>query len=342
MVFFVYYGENEYATEQAVVELHKEVGSGDLAATNSHRFYGGEVKFVELQAACWSLPFLAEKRFVHVSGLLSEFERDRSERRRRKEWPPANMVKEWSGLGEMARAMPDTTILVLTDGEIRRDGGNWLLAQVRSYAALKENKYLGKEELMRWMKTQAGELGASITPGALTLLAQWVGRDQRILCSELAKLSVYAAGRLIDESSVRALVPQVREGNMYAAVDALIEGRLGVGVQMAQRLQAEGMKFSELTSRLAEQLRRVLLAQEVLDEGGDAVAVRERLNISHSFVLEKIVQEARGVPRKRLEFLMQSLLEADLAIKRGQLDEDIALHLMLSRFFTPAPVRRHR
>jgi len=90
---------------------------------------------------------------------------------------------------------------------------------------------------------------------------------------------------------------------------------------------------------LERQLRMVLLAKELLDGGARPEEVGRRLNISRDFVLRRVVQQARRLSWDRLEFFHNELLKADLAIKRGRLDEELALDLLLSRFSRPAGVR---
>ena len=336
-MFLIYHGENSYAIDAAVADLRQKVGPPDLVEANSHRFDGSGTRFAEIQAACEAMPFLAEHRLVVVEGLLSLFE-PRGDRRRGRDGPSARLVEEWSRLGEMADNMPPTTLLVLPGGKLRP--GNALLRKLRSHAEVKEFKNLPRNDLARWMKDKVAESGSRITPGALTLLSQWVGGDQRVLSSELEKLSLYTGSRPIAEDDVRALVSQIKEANIFAAVDALIEGRLTAGVQMVQRLRADGVSFPQIVARLADQIRRVLLAKEILDGGGGQAEVRERLNISYDFIVRQAVQQAGRLSRMRLESLYGNLLEADLSVKRGQLDEDLALDVLLSRFSRPVGPRR--
>jgi DNA polymerase-3 subunit delta len=335
-VLLIFFGDNDFAMNGAVEELRKRVGPPEVLEVNSHRFDASEVAFNEVRAACETVPFMAESRLVIVRGLLSLFEPYRT-RGRRTDGPSVRVAKEWSGLEEMVANMAPATILVLLDGRLTHN--NPLLEKLRPHAAVREVPYLSDNDLARWMKKQVAGLESSITPGALTLLVQWVGRDQWVLSSELEKLSLYAADRAITEGDVRALVPQVREASIFAAVDGLMDGRLALATQILQRLRAEGIGFSRISAILERQLRTVLLAKELLDGGARPEEVGRRLNISLDFVLRRVVQQARRLSWERLESFHGELLKADLAIKRGQLDEELALDLLLSRFSRPAGVR---
>jgi DNA polymerase-3 subunit delta len=227
--------------------------------------------------------------------------------------------------------MPPTTNLVMTDGDIR--GDNPLLKRLRSRAKVQSFPLLReKEELPRWIKERIAELRARITPGAISLLVEWVGRDQQVLTTELEKLSVHAAGEPITERDVRDLVPQVREASIFAAVDALVEGRLSTGVRLVRRLRADGAGFAYINAMLARQLRMVVLAKEMLEARAKPQEIGERLGIRRDFLVQRVVRQAQRSSWPRLKALYRGLLDADLAIKRGQLDEELALDLLLTRF----------
>jgi len=221
----------------------------------------------------------------------------------------------------------------MVDGRI--GSGNSLLKRLGPKATVRNFPLLRDTDLARWIRKRVAGLDARISPGAISLLIQWVGKEQWILAAEVDKLSVYAAGETITEGHVRALVPQVQEVNIFAAVDALVEGRLSAGVRLMRRLRADGAGFSYINARLAAQLRRVILAKEMLEEGSKPEKVKERLGIPLDFVLRRVVQQARRSSWSRLKSLYRGLLDADLAVKRGELEEDLALELLLTRFSRP-------
>src|SRR4051794_33437703 len=81
---------------------------------------GAKLGFIELRAACDTVPFLAPVRLVIVEGLLARLApapqggaRPAGGGRNR-----AAADEEWAGLPGYAAAMPETTQLVLLDGAI--------------------------------------------------------------------------------------------------------------------------------------------------------------------------------------------------------------------------------
>lgn len=336
-VLFIFIGDNDYAINEAVGELRAKVGPPDLLEANSHLLEASRTTLAELRATCEAAPFLAESRLVVVRGLLSLFE-PRQRQAQQREGPSERVTKEWSGLEQLADTLPSTTLLVMVDGRI--GSGNSLLKRLRPKATVRNFPLLRDTDLARWIRKRVAGLDARIAPGAISLLVQWVGKEQWILTTELDKLSVYASGETITEGHVRALVPQVQEASIFAAVDALVEGRLAAGVRLMRRLRADGAGFSYINAMLARQLRMVVLAKEMLEEGSRPEEAGKRLGIDRDFVLRRVVQQAWRSSWPRLKSLYRGLLDADLAVKRGELDEDLALELLLTRFSQPQAAGR--
>ena len=90
-----------------------------------------------------------------------------------------------------------------------------------------------------------------------------VGSDLWALDRELEKLSLYAAGREITESDVTALVPYAPETNIFAAVDAIVDGQGGDALRLLTQLMHEGKEPLYLTAMIERQLRLMSLARDL-------------------------------------------------------------------------------
>lgn len=307
-----------------------------LLDANRHRLYGGQVKPAELLAICNALPFLDSRRLVVVEGLLGTMQRreGRGQGRSRpdRSGPQVIPLGVWEALASAIPEMPPTTVLVFTDGPL--SNANLLLQLLRPLAQVQALPPPTGETLARWIKASAQEKGARITPTAIKYIADLVGNDLWTLNQELEKLAAYASGRSIEESDVTELVSQVREANIFAAVDAMVGGRTGVALGLLHQLRQDGRESPYIIAMVERQLRLLALARESMDQGVQERDMGGILGVP-SFAVRKTMEQARRLTRQDITRRYHQLLETDLAIKQGRLEPDLALELLVAEQGAP-------
>ena len=317
-----------FLVRQALKGLAAEAGLEELLEGNRHLLDGRQVKAAELLAICNALPFLDTGRLVVVQGLLATQERRPGRGRGARSATPSGTSNGWRELVEAVPAMPETTLLVFLEGPLTES--NPLLRLLGPVAQIQELSAPAGEALARWIRESAQEKGASINPAAIRSLADLVGNDLWTLDQELEKLSLYASGRAIQEHDVKELVSQVREANIFAAVDAMIDGKPAVALRLLHQLREGGREVSTIIAMVERQLRLLALARDSMDEGLAQQELGQRLGVASQFVIRKTVEQARRHSWDDISWRYNRLLEADLAIKQGRLEPDLALELLVA------------
>ena len=325
----VLYGDG-FLVPQALKRLAADAGVAELLEGNRHNLQGSQVKPAELFSICNALPFMDTGRLVVVEGLLASHERrpGRNRGRDRGSRPPTPSLGGWEELAQVVPGMPETTVLVFTDGPLT--DSNPLVRLLRPISQVQALAAPNGEGLARWIKEASQHKGGSISPAAIKRLTDLVGNDLWTLDGELEKLSLYASGRSIEESDVEALVSLVREASIFAAVDAMIEGRSGVALRLVRQLRQDGRDVSYIIAMIERQLRLLALTRDYLDKGVQQKELGNRLGLSSQFVLGKTVDQARRLSRQDITARYRRLLEADLAVKRGRMEPDLALELLVA------------
>ena len=326
MPVIVLHGDS-FLVAEALSNIRRRLGPEDLLESNTHRLSGNSVSLEELKAVSSAMPFLADHRLVVVEGLLGSFEARGP--RRRGAGTRRNQLARWEGLGEYAGEVPSTTHLIFADDALR--ASNPLLGRLKANAEIRRLPVPWGEELARWIRNRAKSKDASISPGALRLLNQFVGTNLRLLDSELEKLSLYAGEEQIDEGHVRRMVAQVREASIFAAVDAIVQGNPSLALRLLRKLRNDGAALPYIQAMIARQLRLVTLAKELVETGVPRGEMGGRLELRADFAVRKTLEQARRFSWPRLKALYASLLEMDLAIKQGRQDEDLALELLVAQ-----------
>jgi DNA polymerase-3 subunit delta len=327
----IFYGPDSFSRAEALAALRRSLDADGMLATNTAVFDGKSVKPDELFAACDTVPFLAAHRLVLVEGLLAAQEgrarRPRGGRGRANAAEPASGDgSPWAALPEYARRLPPTTELVLVEGELRAD--NWLLAALRDVAQLRQFPLLGHDELQRWVLNRARALQAPIAPRAAATLAEAVGANLWQLNGELEKLALYAHGRPIEVADVNAMVHTAEGGTVFQLCDAVVAGRGGEALRLTRLLLDGGAAGPYLLTMLARQFRQLLVARALQRAGAPRAEIARRAEVPDFRVMAVLNQAARFAPG-RLEAIYERLLAADLAVKRGEQDEDAAIELLV-------------
>ena len=321
-MIYLIYGDDSLSVGEMLASLRADAGSDELYDVSTTTLDGASVSLAELEAAWSTMPFLADKRTVMVRGLLARMERGRGGGSARSR----GIEDEWMDIGERIAHIPESTELIFVDAAVNR--GNPLLRAIRSLAQVHEFRLPSVREMPGWVRQRADRLGAGIEPGAISALVDAIGNDTRLIDMELQKLALYRSDGMIRRQDVEALVSYVREANIFAAVDAALEGRAGIALRLVHQLLDAGRPPTYLITMLARQVRFLIVAKDMKARGFQQDEIGRKLSIS-GYPLTKTMQQEGRFDAVRLVEIHRRLIEADLSIKTGAADEEMALDALI-------------
>jgi len=329
-------GEDDFSIRQSLEEIKRGTGDRTALVANTTIFDGQRVTLNQLRGACETVPFLAEKRLVIVEGLLARFE-PRGKSGRKKPASLADQPDEYKSIAGYASQIPDSTELVLVDGRIGNH--NPLLRQLSAVTTVKSFPLLKEPQLRQWVGQRVSEAGGRISPRAVDLLIRFVGNDLWIMSNEVDKLTLFAGERPIEEGDIREVVSYAQEANVFAMVDAILELRAGVAQELLQQLLKQGAAPAQLLVMLARQVRIILQIKEMRSRRKSRNEIQNKLGLTSDFVLRKAWEQADKYSPARLGEVYHRLLEADLSIKTGKYDGELALSILIAELGQRSAVR---
>jgi DNA polymerase-3 subunit delta len=324
-MFYLFHGEDEFSRSETLAALKEKMGDPGLAELNTTIFDGSKVTLGELEHACGSVPFMADRRLVIVEGLLTRLES------KGKEGALPDWQKEYlEKLTQYLQRLPETTRLVLVeDRSISKNNPVLRLALADERGHVKEFKPPQGKALNRWIEERVRKKGGQINPAAVETLAAFVGNDLRLLDQEIEKLIAYVdQARPISEDDVRLLVSYVREANIFEMVDALGQRDGQQAAKLLHQLLDEGEHPLALLGMIVRQFRIMIQVKELNGQGLNQQEIAAKLKL-HRFVVKKAVRQAMNFSMEQLEAIYRKLLETDIAIKTGQMDEVLALDMLV-------------
>jgi DNA polymerase-3 subunit delta len=328
MMFYLLYGADEFSRQEALAQMKQKLGDPTTASLNTTILDGRSLTLADLQAACDTVPFLADKRLVIVEGLAARWER-----RRPGEGVEARpLAKSDCELEEALQSylgqLPASTRLVFLDDEV--SANNPLLRQAKAQGGyVKEFRPLRGRELHAWIAKRVAQKGGYITNEAVVALAVFVGENLRLLDQEIEKLLTYTGPeRDIQKADVEALVPYAREARIFDLVDAIGQRQRETALRLLHQMLDDGTAPAYLMVMFTRQFRMLLQARELLDGGAGKEAIVAALKL-HPFVADKVLLQARNFTLEHLERIYRRLLDADVAMKTGRAEETVALDLLV-------------
>jgi len=335
-MLYILHGQDDFSLSQALEKIKADLGDREMVATSTTRLEGHHLALSELRNKCGAAPFLSSHRLVIVDGLLGRFEAKQGKPRSGK-GQSGNGLGEWEGLDSYAKQMPETTVLVLVDEEVK--GNNPLLKKLSPLAKVMAFPLLKGEALKAWIRRRVKGEHGDITPQAVSLLAELIGGDLWAMDGEIKKLLLYGQERPISEDDVRQLVSCSQEANIFALVDAVAEGRTELAQRILHRLYDEGVAPTYILTMITRQFRLIAQARE-LRKGLSHLQIQDRLGLKQSYVVDKTLSQARLYDFEGVRRAYDKLLETDLAIKTGKYGDKLALELLVTELACLNPRRR--
>jgi DNA polymerase III subunit delta len=320
-------GTDDYSIRQALGEIKKSIGDATALMTNTTVLDGRQVTLERLRAACETVPFLAEKRLVIVEGLLERFELKGKNGKKKAARLP-DKPEEYIAIAEAMNKLPPFTELVVIGGEV--SVRNPLMRELSAIIKVKNFALLNKPQLNQWIEQRVTGAGGSISPNALGLLVKFVGNDLWTMAGEVDKLAQFAAGRRIEEADVKTVVSDAQEANVFAMVDAVMESRVGAAQELLQQQFRQGAAPAQLLTMIARQVRIIFQVKEMRNRGVPRAIIQTKLGLNAEFVLNKAWAQADKYSMDRLREVFHKLLEADISIKTGKLEGEIALDILVA------------
>lgn len=314
----ILFGSDEFAIAQKAESFIKAMGDPTTASMNTTRLDARSMTEDQLNNAVNAMPFLSAQRLVLLDSPS-------------KKYTGQDGHKKFLSFLDSA---PLSALLVLLEpGEIKeRDKpAHWLLkwaAKNSGRAAVHELNLPRQREMPRWITEEAVRQGGKIEPQAAARLAEMVGENTRQAAMEITKLLTYVNyAHPIGLEDVEAVSIVTAQASVFDMVDALGLGDGRRAQKLLRQLLDEDDPFS-IFGMVVRQFRLLLIAREVMDEGGSLNEVTKALG-AHPFVAEKIFGQARAFKMPTLERIYHRLLEIDEDAKTGGMPLDSALEMFV-------------
>ncbi len=324
---YLFYGNDESAMHKLVQGLVDKVMDAAMGDMNITRFQESP-RVEDVRDAAYMIPMFGERRLVLVTNA--------------QDWVKGSKNKD--SIIKLMEGLPASTALVIQlNLEIERGNwkdfapSHWLRKWMKDQPAgtffQKECSLPGIGQMPGLIMKEAKEKKGEFSPEAAQELARAIGNDTLIASLEIDKLLNYVDyHRPVTAEDVRLLTPDISPTSVFDMVDAVGERNISKAAQLLHRLLETEMPIP-LFGMIIRQFRLLILAREVLDQGGRKQRIEQTLKV-HPFVAEKLEKQTALFDMSQLKEIYQRLLTTDEYMKTGQMDPKIAMEMFVSELST--------
>lgn len=306
---YLLFGEEAFLKRSYKNQLKAALVGDDTM--NYHYFEGRNLDLDEIISLADTMPFFAEHRLIQIeeSGLFKEGGADE--------------------LVEYLPRMPDTTCVMFVESEVDKRGRLYKAVKAAGYAA--EMVRQNEKQLSMWAGAILAKAGRKITQRTMNLFLGMTGDDMENIRTELDKLISYTEGRqVITDRDVKEICTEQVTGRIFEMISA-ISGRK---TKQAMDLYEDLLTLREPPMRIlfliARQFNQILQVKELMADGMGKDGIASQMKLK-SYVVEKILSQARTFTREQILSYVNLCVDAEEAVKTGRLGERLAVELLIAK-----------
>jgi DNA polymerase-3 subunit delta len=297
---YFFYGEEEYLIEKLVDALARRVVPPESRDFNQETVYGSEIDANRLVSMARAYPMMAQHRLV-IAKQLHRMRKDQFEQL----------------VGYLTDPVPSTVLVLVYNSRRPPDKRTKFGKTVMNQARVFEAKPLYENQVPGWIQQHLKEQGVTIDQQASALIAAALGTNLGLIESELNKILLYMKTQNlahIDQELVFQLINIDKDFNVFELLDRIGQRNRGE----AELIIAQMMKNPKdnppilLLSQLFNYFCRLALCHEARAHSEQAIAKVLGLN---PFIARQYVAAVRNYPWPSIQAALQTIYEADLALK---------------------------
>jgi len=321
-MFYVFDGDDTFSIREELAALTSRMGDPAVTELNTAYLDGRTVTLAEVYHHCSTIPFLADRRLVIITGLL--------ERLGQKNRSSADS-QFLAGLIEYLPTLPPTTRLILIEStSLPQRHPILALANKSESGHTKSFRAPTGSGLTRWVRDRVKQADGTIEPRAVDALCAFVGNDLYQLHNEILKLVAYTDGqRPITTDDIQLLTPHARQANIFDMVDALGQRDGRAASHLYHQLLGAGDHPLALLAMITRQFRLMIQVQELAPRLGSPQAIARELK-QNPYPIQKILAQSENYTPEQLRTVYHKLLDTDVDIKTGQMEPELALDILIA------------
>lgn len=218
-------------------------------------------------------------------------------------------------------------ILIYEEKDFNKN--NSLFKFLKKNAKSQEFKFLTGQRLKTWIKKEFDRYETKIDPGVLEKLIEYIGNDLWQMSNEIKKLASFKNNKTIKAEDIELLVRSKIETDIFKTIDSIADKNKKQALNLLHKHLEKGDSPLYLLSMINYQFRNLLIVKDLIEKQKPYNIILKRSGL-HPFVVKKSYYQSQKFTFQELKKIFQKIFEADLNIKTGKIQPEIALDLLIA------------
>ena len=313
---YYFYGANTLLIDKAVEDIKAAFFSGSDPGLGLESFDGKSNSASEIINSARTLPFGASKKLVIVKSAYS-FKAGQTEK-----------------FGSYFSSPSKYTCLVFV-AEKMVFKGKLLTALKKAGQVVSFEKPKKEGDIKRFISESFRQRGKKISSDALNFMADNTGNDLGIIDNEVEKAVLFCGDKNVIE--VKDLEEVLTTGNrdtIFDLVEAVGKGNIQKSLLLLGTLIDNDNHPLAILKMISRQFRLISIAKEGVDKGLPRSEVGKKLGLNYDFIINKVIEQARGWSAHSLARVLEEIFETDYRLKSSRIDGKVLMEELIFRLIT--------
>ena len=307
---YLLYGEEDYLKLQYKNKLLKAlVAEGD--DMNFSKYQDSGINELQVIDQAETMPFFAEHRVILIEN--SGYGKKMPEK-----------------LGEYLSTIPDFTIFIFVEPTADKRGKLYKAAKAAGGDI--EINMPNESDLARWVGGLLKESGVQMKKEAWSQFLVMTHDSMDNMARELEKLVSYVGDRKqITIDDVNAICVSRVETKIFDMINAIAAKDLRKTMDLYQDMLAAKEPPMKILFMIVRQFRQMKVIKQLADFGESSGTIARKVG-APDFAVKRTLQLARNYTDKEISRLLEDSADFETKVKTGQLDEKLAVELIIMKY----------
>jgi DNA polymerase-3 subunit delta len=166
-------------------------------------------------------------------------------------------------------------------------------------------------------------------------MADNTGNDLGIIDNEVEKAVLFCGDKNVIE--VKDLAEVLTTGNrdtIFDLVEAVGKGNIQKSLLLLGTLIDNDNHPLAILKMISRQFRLISIAKEGVDKGLPRSEVGKKLGLNYDFIINKVIEQARGWSAHSLARVLEEIFETDYRLKSSRIDGKVLMEELIFRLIT--------